>query len=217
MADFIDEVDEEVRRERMQSLWKRWSPLIIGAVILLLAAVGGWQFWQNYKADKAAAASAAFTAALSEAQAGKPLDAAKSFGELAGTAGGGYAVLSRFQQAANLIEGKDVPGAIKAYDAIAADSAVESRLRDLARYLAVVHGLDTLAPADAKQRLDAVAAGSPWAASVTELKALVALKAGDRDGARKLLTGLADDAVAPAGLRGRAAEMLAALGGPVQH
>ncbi|MFC3677016.1 tetratricopeptide repeat protein [Ferrovibrio xuzhouensis] len=217
MADFIDEVDEEVRRERMQSLWKRWSPLIIAAVILLLAAVGGWQFWQNYRADRAAAASAAFTAALNEAQAGKPLDAAKSFGELAGTAGGGYAVLSRFQQAANLIEGKDVAGAIKAYDAIAADSAVDGRLRDLARYLAVAHGLDTLAPADAKQRLDAVSAGSPWAASVTELKALVALKAGDRDAARKLLTGLADDAVAPAGLRGRAAEMLAALGGPVQQ
>src|SRR3546814_3092920 len=57
--------------------WKRWSPLIIAAVILLLAAVGGWQFWQNYRADKAAAASAAFTAALNEAQAGKPLDAAK--------------------------------------------------------------------------------------------------------------------------------------------
>src|SRR3546814_2061095 len=89
-----------------------------------------------------------------------------------------------------------------------ADSAVDGRLRDLARYLAVVHGLDTLAPADAKQRLDAVSAGSPWAASVTELKALVALKAGDRDAARKLLTGLADDAVAPAGLRGRAAEKI---------
>src|SRR3546814_7326105 len=71
VADFIDEVDEEVRRERMQSLWKRWSPLIIAAVILLLAAVGGWQFWQNYRADKAAAASAAFTAALNEAQAGR--------------------------------------------------------------------------------------------------------------------------------------------------
>ena len=74
MADFIDEVDEEVRRERMQSLWKRWSPLIVGAVVLLLVAVAGWQFWQNYRADKAAAASAAFTAALNEAQAGKPLD-----------------------------------------------------------------------------------------------------------------------------------------------
>ena len=216
MADFIDEVDEEVRRERMQSLWKRWSPLIIGVAVVLLLAVGGWQFWQKYQADKAAAASAAFTAALNEAQAGKPLDAAKSFGELAGTAGGGYAVLSRFQQAANLIEGKDIAGAIKAYDAIAADSAVDGQLRDLARYLAVLHGLDTLAPADAQKRLDAVSAASPWAASVTELKALAALKAGDKDTARKLLTGLADNAVAPSGLRGRAAEMLAALGGPVQ-
>jgi len=216
VADFIEEVDEEVRRERMQNLWKRWSPAIVGGVVLLLLAVGGYQFWQNYRAEKAAAASAAFTAALDQAQAGKPLDAAKAFADLAGTASHGYAVLARFQQAANLVEGKDVAGAIKAYDAIAADGGTDTRLRDLARYLAVFHGFDTLSADDAKQRLGAIAAGSPWAANVTELKALVALKAGDRDAARKLLTTLSDDAVAPAGLRGRAAEMLAALGGPVQ-
>jgi hypothetical protein len=48
------------------------------------------------------------------------------------------------------------------------------------------------------------------------LQALAELKAGETDAARKTLTALADDAAAPVGVRGRAAEMLAALGGPVQ-
>lgn len=216
VADFINEVDEEVRRERMQKLWKRWSPLAIGAVVLLLAAVGGWQVWQGWRADKAAAASAAFRAALTEAQAGKPLEAAAAFGSLAGGDHDGYALLARFQQAANLIEGKDLPGAIKVFDAIAADSGNAARFRDLARYLAVFHGLDTMPADEARQRLAVIAADSPWAGSATELKALAELKAGEKDAARRLLTALADDAGAPADLRGRAAEMLAALGGPVE-
>ena len=47
-------------------------------------------------------------------------------------------------------------------------------------------------------------------------EALAEVKAGETDAARKTLTALADDAAAPVGVRGRAAEMLAALGGPVQ-
>ena len=35
MANFIEEVDEEVRRERMEKLWKRWSPVAIGAVVAI--------------------------------------------------------------------------------------------------------------------------------------------------------------------------------------
>ena len=57
---------------------------------------------------------------------------------------------------------------------------------------------------------------SPWYANGRELQALAELKAGNRDAARQQLTALADDPLVPAGLRGRAAELLAALGGPVQ-
>lgn len=215
MANFIEEVDEEVRRERLEKLWKRWSPAAVGFIVVLLAGVAGYQFWQSHRAEKAAADAAAFNAALNQAQSGKPADAAAAFAGLAGTAGEGYALLARFQQGANLVEAKDLPGAIAAYDAIAADGAIEERFRDLARYLAAFHGLETDAEA-VKQRLAAIPATSPWAANVRELQAMAELKAGNVDAARRLLTALADDAVAPAGLRGRATELLAALGGPVQ-
>ncbi|HEX6956589.1 MAG TPA: tetratricopeptide repeat protein [Ferrovibrio sp.] len=216
MANFIEEVDEEVRRERMQKLFKRWSPLVFGVVIALLAGVAGYQIWHNHRMEKAAAAASAFDAALSKVQAGKPLDAAKAFADLAQTDDSGYALLARFQQAANLLEGKDVKGAIAALDAVAADNAVAARYRDLARYLAAFHGFDTLDAADLKQRLSAIPADSLWSANARELLALAELKAGETEAARRLLTTLSDDAMAPVNLRGRATELLAALGGPVQ-
>lgn len=216
MANFIEEVDEEVRRERLEKLWKRWSPAAAGFIVVLLAGVAGFQFWQGHRAEKAAADGAAFNAALNQAQAGKPAEAAAAFASLAGTADEGYALLARFQQAANLVAAKDLPGAIAAYDAIAGDNSVDARFRNLARYLAAFHGLETLDAEAIKQRLAAIPADGPWSANARELQAIAEMKAGNVDAARQLLTTLADDALAPTGLRGRATELLAALGGPVQ-
>lgn len=216
MANFIEEVDEEVRRDRLETLWKRFSPFIIGAVAILLLAVAGHQVWKHFEDQKAAAAGAAFSAALTQAQTGKQAEAAQMLADLAKTAPKGFAQLARFQQAAMLIDAKDVPAAIAVYDAIAADSGVEPRFRDLARYLAAFHGLDSLEPDLLRQKLAGIVADSPWYANARELQALVDLKAGNTEAARKQLTTLADDPLVPAGLRGRAAELLAALGGPVQ-
>lgn len=216
VANFIEEVDEEVRRDRAQKLWKRWSPFIIGAVIVILAGVAGYELWKGWQADKIAAAGARFSSALNLAQAGKPTEAAAAFADLAKGDAAGYAQLARFQQAANLVEAKDIPGAVAVYDVIAGDSSAPARFRDLARYLAVFHGLDQLAPDQVKQRISAIGSDSPWAANARELGAIAELKGGNAEEARRQLTALADDPLVPAGLRGRAAELLAALGGPVQ-
>lgn len=216
MANFIEEVDEEVRRDRMETLWKRFSPIIIGAVAILLLAVAGYQVWKHFDNEKAAAAGAAFSAALTQAQTGKQAEAAQALADLAKTAPKGFAQLARFQQAAVLVDAKDIPAAIAVYDAIAADSSIEPRFRDLARYLAAFHGLDSQEPDLLRQKLAGIVADSPWYANARELQALVDLKAGNTEAARKQLTALADDPLVPAGLRGRAAELLAALGGPVQ-
>ena len=216
VANFIEEVDEEVRRDRAEKLWKRWSPFVIGAVLVLLAGVAGHQVWKGWEADKAAAAGARFSAALGLAQAGKPTEAATAFADMSRTDTGGYALLARFQQAANLIEAKDTVGAIAAYDAIAGDAKVDTRFRDLARYLAAFHGAEMLEPDQIKQRIANLSSASPWAANARELGALAELKAGNVEAARRQLTALADDPLVPTGLRGRATELLAALGGPVQ-
>lgn len=216
MANFIEEVDEEVRRDKAAKAWKRWSPFFIGFVVVVLAGVAGYELWKGWQADRTAAAGARFSSALGLAQAGKHTEAATAFADLARADAAGYAQLARFQQAANLVEAKDIIGAIAAYDALSGDSAAPAQFRDLARYLAVFHGLDQLPLDQVKQRLSAITSASPWAANARELGAIAEFKAGNTEEARRQLTALADDPLVPAGLRGRAAELLAALGGPVQ-
>ena len=60
MADIFHEVDEEVRRERLQKLWDRYSIYIIGLAVLIVAAIGAWRGYEYWQAKQAAAAGAAF-------------------------------------------------------------------------------------------------------------------------------------------------------------
>ena len=44
---FYREVDEELRKEQLSNFWKRYGLLAIGAFVLLLAAIGGYIWWQH--------------------------------------------------------------------------------------------------------------------------------------------------------------------------
>ena len=53
MSELFDEVDEEVRRERLKKLWDEYSIYIIAGALLIIAAVGGWRGYQYLEAKKA--------------------------------------------------------------------------------------------------------------------------------------------------------------------
>jgi len=79
--------------------------------------------------------------------------------------------------------------------------------------LAVMLLIDNGAADDLKQRLAPLLAdGSPWRYSALEMQAILIHREGDTAGARAAFKALSDDAAAPAGMRNRAAQMLAALG-----
>ena len=90
MADIFHEVDEEVRRERLQKLWDRYSIYIIGLAVLIVAAIGAWRAYQWWEAKKAAAAGAAFESALSLSDEGKHAEADAAFAKIAAEAPAGY-------------------------------------------------------------------------------------------------------------------------------
>ncbi len=212
---FIQEVDEEYRRDQMARHWQRYRVPMIAALVLLLAGVAGYQIWQHYRVEKAEAAARAFVTAQSLGQEGKHAEAAQAFAGIAASGADGYGLLAAFQQAGQLVRAKDITGAVAAYDVLAGNSAYTTDFRDLARYYAALNGFDALSVEDLRRRLGGIPATSPWVSNVRELLALTELKAGDRNQARKLLTELSDDPNASPGARGRASELLAALGGPL--
>ena len=207
MADVFREVDEEVRREQLLKLWQRHSKHVIGAVLAVLAvvlAIIGWREWQQQRRIERANAYLAASALA-------PTEAVEALEELGGT-GGGYAVLARLRRAASLAELNRKAEALAAFEEIARDGKVPQPYRDLAVLLYAQNGLGQTDAGDLVRRLEPLtAAESPWRFTALELSALAELGAGNAAKARVLFLTIADDPGAPAGLRGRAAEIAGTL------
>ncbi len=125
MSDIFREVDEEVRRDKANELWKKHGAKFIAAAVLFVAGVAGWQFWQAQQFKERAAAGGAFELAIAEANGDKP-EAQASLTALSAGKSGTYPALARFRLASELARtAKDDAGranAVSAFDAMAADS-----------------------------------------------------------------------------------------------
>ena len=214
MSDIFREIEEDLQRDRYKKLWEKYGNLVIAAAVALVLSTAGWQVWKTYRVKRDQAFGARYAEALKLAQDGKTDEAEQGFAKLAADAGSGYSALSRLQEASLLAKAGKSEDAIAIYDKLAADSAVDRPYRDLATFLAVLHGIDKGNPAELSKRLEPLtAASNPWRHSALELSALLAARAGDKTRAQQIYAQLADDPTAPQGVRARAAEMLAALKG----
>ena len=214
MSELFDEVDEEVRRERLKKLWDEYSIYIIAGALLIIAAVGGWRGYQYLEAKKAAEAGSAFDKAVELSEQNKHAEAEAAFNDLAAKAPSGYRVLARLRAAAE-VASRDPQAAAKLYDGIAADRSVGATERDLARVRAAGLLLETAIYPSMLQRLEpATAPEATFRHTARELLALSAWRANDTAAARQWLDLIANDGETPPSLRSRA-EALQGLLPPV--
>jgi hypothetical protein len=210
LADIFHEVDEEVRRERLQKLWNRYSIHIIALAVLIVAAIGAWRGYEWWQAKQAAAAGALFEQALTLSEQGKHAEAEAAFAKVAAEAPAGYRMLARFRAAAELAHSKPAD-AVKAYDQIAGDDTLGTTLQDLAALRAGMLLVDSAPLSDMRKRLDPLAAPDrSFRASAREMLALSAWHNKDFTTARHYIDMLTQDALTPPGARARA-EVRAAL------
>jgi hypothetical protein len=219
VADIFDEVSEDLRADRARLLLQRYGYLLIIAAVLILVGVGGWKWWQAKQgAERDAVASAYIAAArsaniTSEPQTPPPASALGDFERIAASGPAGYRSLARLQAAALKVTAGDLPGALALWDQVAADSAADSELRDLANLLWVQHQVDSGDPSAVQARLaPLIAPNNPWRPLALESQAWLLLRTGDQDGARTILRGLAGDQTIPDGVRSRAGTVLTRLG-----
>jgi hypothetical protein len=211
--DIIREIEDDLRSDRFKRLWTRYHNHVYAAAVILVVAVAGYEFWHYRQLEARAAEGARFHAALMQVEAGDTAGASQALEALGRDAGGGYAVLARLYDADLLAKKGDVDGALQRYDALAADGGVDQLFRDLATVLGAGLRVDRDDPQSVIQRLQPLTGEtSTWRYSARELTAVAALRAGNPAEARTQLTRLSDDALAPQGIRQRAAELLKTLG-----
>lgn len=213
MADIFQEVDEEVRRDQASLYWKKYGRYVIAVLVAIILGTAAHVGWREYDKRQRTKDSDAFIAAMELVRQGKAGEAKEQFAALAGKAGAGYAMLSRFRAAAILGESGDLRGAAEAFDAISREGGVDGLYLRLADLYYVLYMIESGDPQALAKRLEPLQADDgPWRYTARELSAVLAIRVGDTAKARSLYTQLADDTTAPAGLRARAAEMLRALG-----
>ena len=210
MSDIIREVDEELRRERIEKLWQRYGGYAVGAAVLIVLAIAGWRGWEWYMAREAAKSGARFEAALQLVTEGKRFEAEAAFNAIAAEGTSSYRLLARFRAAAEAAK-TDPAAGVAAYDALAADGSIESILRDLARLHAGRILVDTAPMAEIASRMEPLmAAQAPFRHSAREILGLARYRAGERETAQKIFAEILTDPETPPGMRSRA-ETLRAL------
>ena len=209
MSDIFSEVDEEVRRERLKQLWDKYSLLIIAVAVLIVAGIGGWRGYEYWVAQKAAVAGAAFENAVTMSEQGKHAEAQAAFAKVVTEAPAGYAVLARFRAAAELAQVK-AEDAVKAYDALAADTTLGGTWQDLAALRAGLL-VESATFDDLRKRLEPLTEPTRvFRHTARELLALSAWRARDTAAARRYVELISADAETPPGARTRI-EALSAL------
>lgn len=206
---FIDEVSEEVRRDKLFGYLRRYG--WIGVVVVLLL-VGGTIFTEWRKSQTEAAAQAAGDGLLAALRLDD--DAARADALAALSLDGNAAAVAGLIEAANLQEVGDVAGAAAALDAVAANAELPQVYRDLAALKSVLVQQDTLSADDQRARLsDLAAPGGTFRLIAQEQLAYLTVQDGDREAALDAFEAIALDAEATRGLRERAISMIVALDG----
>jgi hypothetical protein len=210
---FAREVDESLRRDQTEQWIKQNGALIGGAVLLLLAALAGWLYWQDKQAKEAAAGSEVLVAAVDDSLAKRNKAAEDKLAGLVDNSSEGIATQAKLLQAGTLIEKGNRTGAIAIYDEIAGDSGLAQPYRELATLRSVAAQFDTLQPQDVITRLsDLSKPESAWYGSAGELTAMALLKQGKKAEAGRLFAAIASNKDVPVSIRSRAVQISSTLG-----
>jgi len=217
LSDFIREVEEDIRRERMRELWDRFGLYVIGAVVAIVAGASAVVGWQAYSDSASKSASDAYIAAEAEAEQADPTGAADAFAKLAADSPSGYAALAMMQEAAALTEAGDPQKAATTYLALADKGGVPDILKGLARLKAAFLLADSLSYSDLRNRIEPLAdEASPWRSLARELLGSSAMQAGLDDEARGYFQAIIDDTKATPAVRDRARMLIALVAEPAE-
>ncbi len=215
MGDIFREIDEELRHDRFEKLWREYGRYVIAGAVVVVLAVAGASGWRQYQESQRIADGARFAAAKAMSDDGKTEDAAALFASLGRESGTSYGTLARFHEAALSARERNAEAAVGLYDALAADTGIDAPFRDLATILSASVGANGASPdaAAINDRLrPLIDTGGTWRHSALEILGTLAHRSGDMAKSKELFKRIVDDVEAPRGLRARAAQMLAIMG-----
>jgi len=207
---FIDEVTEEVRRDHLFGLFKRYGWI---AALVVIVIVGGASYNEYRKASERSAAESLgddIIAALGQNDAD---GRATALAQVEATSPGGAAVL-QFMVSAAQSNSEQVEAAVTGLNEVARNGELPEIYRQIAAFKALTLQAETLPAADRRLQFEALATpGAPLRLLAEEQLALIDISEGKTGPAIERLQAILQDAEASSDLQQRAAQVIVALGG----
>ncbi|SDG25803.1 hypothetical protein SAMN04488117_11513 [Celeribacter baekdonensis] len=205
---FIDEVTEEVRRDKFYAFLRKYGWIGILAVCVL---VGG-AAWNEYAKAQARTQAEAMGDALTAALEGADATArAQALAEIGGE--GDVRVITAMLRAGELHAAGDAKGAIAALAPFTADAMLDPVYRDLAVLKTAMIGAGDIPAEERVSQLAGIAApGAPYRLLAEEQIAAAQVEMGQVEAAIDGYRAISQDGEASNALRRRALQMIVALG-----
>jgi hypothetical protein len=210
---FMREVDDAVREDDLKNFGRRYGVWIGVIIVVGLASLAGWIFYNNSLEEEAGVRSEEYVAAIDSVKRNNLDGAAAALEPLEDANQKGYRAAAKLMRANIALEKQDAKAAIAGYQAIAADGDLPQPFRDLALIRQTTAEFDTLEPQAVIDRLKGLAVpGNPWFGSAGEMVALSYLNQDKADLAGPLFAQLAKDDSVPPTIRSRALQMAGVQG-----
>lgn len=210
---FIDEVTEEVRRDKMFVLLRRygWIPALILVAVVAGAAIYEWRKSVNRAAAQTFGDSLLVALENDDPQA--RLDALADI-----TAKGDKRAIVQFLRASEAQAAGDAGLALRELSGIAENNELPQSYRQLALLKQTMLSAGTTPIAARRATMEQLAApGQAFRPLALEQLALLDIEAGDRDAAIGRLRTILDEPDVSPGLRQRASQAIVALGGSLDR
>ncbi|MDV7145512.1 hypothetical protein R3X27_22735 [Tropicimonas sp. TH_r6] len=205
---FIDEVNEEVRRERLYRTFRKYGWIAVTAVVLI---VGGAAFNEYRKAAATSAAQDLGDTIMTALELPEEADRIEALGQV--PAEGDMTAVMDLLVAAEQMAAADPEAAVAKLTPLAARSDLPLAYTDLAAYKIVMIGGETVTPDLRAQLLERLAtAGAPYRPLALEQQALDLAVAGETEAAIDAARAILEEPGLTQGLLQRVSQLMLALG-----
>lgn len=198
MSDVMQEVNDELRQQRLEAFWIENRNWIIGGIILAIITTAGLTWWRGYSYKQDMARTSQLIAAVKS-------EDPKALTDFAAASGKNHAALAKFSAAGLHVKNGNAARAIELYAEIAGSMSVNRELRDLAKILSVNLRLGTDDPKKLHKELSGMSGkNEPYRYTALEMDALVYAAEGNAKEAAAKLEAISSSPDAPEDSRLRA-------------
>ncbi len=210
---FIEEVTEEVRRDKLFALMRKYGWIAILAVLLI---VGGAAYNEWRKASEEAAAQALGDSLIAALEIEDATARAAALAKITAESEGGQAVVALLASAEARSSGNN-ERAVSELAKLEDKPELAAAYREMAVLKHVLLAGKDMPVAERRAKLETLAvAGAPFRLLAEEQLAMLDIEEGNKEAAISRLRDIISDVEVSAGLRSRASQLIVVLGGKAE-